>query len=189
MFKDCLRGCWEWWNQRSFKTKCFSVLTAAVILYSPFAPKPTPKPEKASAEQHKEDAAQQQEVAQQQEAAETQEKVVKEAAEEKTAQDAKETEDLQNKGVLLTMRAVKQTLRDPDSVQWIEAGVSPDMKVVCVTFRARNGFGGMDTGFGVFAGGRFSQTEKVWNTNCHRDDLVNKSNVVFSVNNGYASVD
>jgi hypothetical protein len=159
-----------------------------LIFYSTCIRKPTPEEARVSAEQQKKEEVVR-EQREQQAVREQQEKADKEAADAKAAEDAKDLEDTQNKAVLLTMRVVKQSLHDPDSVQWADAAVSPDVKVVCVTYRARNGFGGMGAGFVVFAGAAFSQSEKVWNANCQRNDLINKHNVVYSVNKGYASVD
>lgn len=40
--------------------------------------------------------------------------------------------------------AIRATVRDPDSLVIEEVGVSLDGKVACATYRARNGFGGMN---------------------------------------------
>src|SRR5690606_21641937 len=39
---------------------------------------------------------------------------------------------------------VKQSLRDPDSLIWESIRANDDASVICLEYRARNGFGGMN---------------------------------------------
>lgn len=80
----------------------------------------------------------------------------------------------------LVTGAVKKTLRDPDSLRWEEVLISEDATIACLTFRARNGFGGMNIQSITFAGGTFHEDDSAWNRHCasqarmfdHRADAV-----------------
>jgi hypothetical protein len=52
--------------------------------------------------------------------------------------------DAQWNHVMTAMARVKNALREPESVQWIRIRANSDGTLVCVAYRARNGFGGMN---------------------------------------------
>ena len=56
--------------------------------------------------------------------------------------------------LIATQESVKANMRDPDSVAREKATASDDGSVVCVVYRARNGFGGMARATAVAAVGR-----------------------------------
>jgi hypothetical protein len=75
----------------------------------------------------------------------------------------------------------KAALRDPASLTWESIRANDDASVVCLEYRARNGFGGMNREFTVYAeGGHMSQDAKLWNKHC-RVPLKDMKHVQFAV--------
>lgn len=67
----------------------------------------------------------------------------------------------------LLMEDAKRTLRNPDSVVWESAFASADATVVCIEYRAQNGFGGMNREFVVGVKGRVTYNNSAkWNRHC-----------------------
>jgi hypothetical protein len=62
--------------------------------------------------------------------------------------------------------SLKQALRDPDSVVFEKVLASDDGGVVCIRYRARNGFGGMDREHATFTGGPGTTSGVAWNKHC-----------------------
>jgi hypothetical protein len=54
-----------------------------------------------------------------------------------------------------------------------EALVNDSGSVVCLTYRSRNGFGGMNREFAVYAAGKPSQSVAAWNKHCAGKSLNN----------------
>lgn len=65
-----------------------------------------------------------------------------------------------------TARIIKSNLREPESMTLESARANDDASVVCLEYRARNGFGGMSKEFVVFANGKASQEANAWNKHC-----------------------
>lgn len=61
---------------------------------------------------------------------------------------------------------LKQSMRDPDSLVWEDIRANEDATVICLSYRARNGFGGMNREFAVYGGGKASQKPAAWNKYC-----------------------
>jgi hypothetical protein len=70
------------------------------------------------------------------------------------------------KRALVVVTLVKTGLRDPDSVSWQHIRANDDASVVCLEYRARNGFGGLNLERTAYVGGRLSNESKAWNKNC-----------------------
>lgn len=62
--------------------------------------------------------------------------------------------------------ALKRSLRDPDSLVWESIHANADASVACFAYRAKNGFGGMNREFVVYADGKASQKPADWNRKC-----------------------
>lgn len=88
----------------------------------------------------------------------TPEELVKEAA-------ALRLDRARDKTVLFA-KAVKDGLRDPDSVVWESVSADQDAEIICIEYRAKNGFGGMNREFVLTANGKTSQKVKDWNKKC-----------------------
>ena len=76
---------------------------------------------------------------------------------------------------------IKQGARDPDSFKVRSARVSADAKTVCVEYQAKNGFGGMNQGMAVVAGGLITASASVplWNKHCAEVKLFDLTNYVL----------
>lgn len=96
--------------------------------------------------------------------------------EQRTAEDrAKAASTARLTAARAAATALKQSLRDPASVQWESILVSDDAKTVCVAYRARNGFGGLNREIAVYHNGKPSQSISSWNTWCAGKQLYNAS--------------
>lgn len=62
--------------------------------------------------------------------------------------------------------AVKDSMRDPDSLQWIFKAVNLDNGALCYQFRARNGFNGMGTDAIAIHKGKMHTSAAQWNKLC-----------------------
>lgn len=64
------------------------------------------------------------------------------------------------------MNALKSSLRDPDSMKLDAVRVSDDRQIVCIEYRARNGFGGVNRSMAVFVDRKQQATDAAWNKHC-----------------------
>jgi hypothetical protein len=80
-----------------------------------------------------------------------------------------------------TLRAIKNRLREPKSVEWIDISASQDGKVVCLTYRARNGFGGMNVEHAAMAKDTISNSRGAWNKNCAGKSLYEAKSALHAI--------
>lgn len=73
---------------------------------------------------------------------------------------------------LVVVRSIKASLRDPASVKWGNIQAGEDASVVCVSYRARNGFGGMNLEGATYAGGKLTTSGTAWQKHCAGKKLV-----------------
>ena len=66
----------------------------------------------------------------------------------------------------LAAKAVKASLRNPDSLSFEQILASDDGNIICLTYRAQNGFGGMNIEHVVFKDGDPSQSHASWHAHC-----------------------
>lgn len=64
-------------------------------------------------------------------------------------------------------KAIRQVMREPASLQWISIGVNNDGTVACLTYRARNGFGGMNIERAVVFNSKASSKKRDWERHCN----------------------
>lgn len=57
-------------------------------------------------------------------------------------------------------RAIRKSMRDPDSTVFETVGVSADATVACVQYRSRNGFGGMNREAAIYIAGSIKRASK-----------------------------
>jgi hypothetical protein len=88
----------------------------------------------------------------------------KPAAESESAQDKQQKHMTYQ--AYLAARAVKASLRNPDSLSFEQILANDDGSVICLTYRAQNGFGGMNVEHVVFKDGDPSQSHASWRANC-----------------------
>ncbi|MDB5582921.1 MAG: zinc ribbon protein [Bradyrhizobium sp.] len=77
-------------------------------------------------------------------------------------------------------QAIKAAVRNPDSLVIEQGLVSDDAKLVCVEYRAQNGFGGMNRGFLAFQNGKPHENSRFWNKHCR----ANLNDVTWAVKYG-----
>lgn len=61
---------------------------------------------------------------------------------------------------------IKKNLREPESVVWEGVWVNDAATVICVEYRARNGFGGMNRELAVITDSKLEKTARAWNAKC-----------------------
>lgn len=66
----------------------------------------------------------------------------------------------------LSAKALKASLRNPDSLSFESILANDDGSIICMTYRAQNGFGGMNIGHVVFKDGDPSESHASWHAHC-----------------------
>lgn len=61
---------------------------------------------------------------------------------------------------------IKKNLREPESVVWETVLVNDAATAICVEYRARNGFGGMNRELAVITDSKLEKTARAWNAKC-----------------------
>lgn len=67
---------------------------------------------------------------------------------------------------------VMKHARNPSSVVIELAGASDDSSIVCIQYRAQNGFGGMSRETISLVNGKIGSDPKQWNKNCLKGNLI-----------------
>ncbi|QCI93375.1 zinc ribbon domain-containing protein [Novosphingobium sp. EMRT-2] len=70
------------------------------------------------------------------------------------------------KSAVAAAKAVKAALRDPDSLVVERIGTDDAGSLVCIEYRARNGFGGMNRSFVAFKDGSPKEEASYFNKSC-----------------------
>lgn len=81
---------------------------------------------------------------------------------------AKEKKEQAFQKVVVAMKLLRGGLRNPDSLKWESVHANDDASIICLEYRAQNGFGGMNKEFMVFAKNTASQAPEIWNRNCNK---------------------
>lgn len=68
--------------------------------------------------------------------------------------------------VRMAVSSLKKAARDPDSLTIESARANKDGSVICLEYRARNGFGGMNREHLAIAAGKANGTPGHWNKHC-----------------------
>lgn len=68
--------------------------------------------------------------------------------------------------VVMMLTELKRAQRDPDSLVWEDISAKADASVMCIRYRSRNGFGGMNKGMLVVANKKASDKSAAWNKHC-----------------------
>lgn len=79
--------------------------------------------------------------------------------------------ELQQKTALTAGEALKSSARDPDSLVIEQGLASADGKLLCVRYRARNGFGGMNRDAVAFFNSVPHDSAAFWNSHCANRSL------------------
>lgn len=73
--------------------------------------------------------------------------------------------------VVLAIKAIKTTARNPDSIKFESISANIDASVICIEYRGQNGFGGFTKEFTVLANSKASQKPEAWNKHCANKPL------------------
>ena len=82
---------------------------------------------------------------------------------------------------VMVAKSVKASLRNPDSVVWSGILANDDASVVCIEYRAQNGFGGMNLGQIAYVKGKLQTSAAVWNKNCADKQMNNMKNIKYAL--------
>jgi len=88
---------------------------------------------------------------------------------EQIAQDA--AEQRRHLVVAVAAKKLKNAMREPESVEWIDIGTDENAEVVCLRYRARNGFGGMTVETMTITATQAGPDAALWNRHCTRSGL------------------
>lgn len=93
---------------------------------------------------------------------------------------AKQKEELAFQKTTLFAASLKKSLRDPESLVLESVRANDDATIICIEYRARNGFGGMNRELAIYANRKVSQEPKFWNTYCTKP-LNNMKHVKYAL--------
>ena len=79
-------------------------------------------------------------------------------------------------------KAIKAGLRNPDSAKWETVNVNEDGSVICVEYRAQNGFGGYSREYVTFVRNKPSESSFVWNKQCVKGKFYDLKSVANFIN-------
>lgn len=98
-----------------------------------------------------------------------------------TTSSSKSAEDLAHDNRIhaadLAVNMLRPALREPDSAVFERVGVDESARAVCLTYPARNGFGGMNREHMVVLDGQPSQRASTWNKHCAHNGLYDYTDV------------
>lgn len=77
--------------------------------------------------------------------------------------------------VTAVARLIKDSLREPQSVEWISVLADDSADTICLRYRARNGFGGMAVEIVSVAPDGISQSARDWNRRCTASSMFDLS--------------
>jgi hypothetical protein len=89
--------------------------------------------------------------------------------------------ELRFANALQIAKAIQTNMRDPESLVWESILTNEDASVACFSYRARNGFGGMNREFATFANGSLSQSASMWNKHCKGKSLYDMISVRWAL--------
>jgi hypothetical protein len=95
---------------------------------------------------------------------------------------AKAVSDARFNSTVHVLASIKAAMREPDSLKWESIRANEDGTVVCATYRARNGFGGMNVEHAAFAKGSISTSASAWNKNCAGKSLYEMKSARYALN-------
>lgn len=85
---------------------------------------------------------------------------------------ASAAEKAQSAWAVVVSKSIRASAHDPESIDWIYAGVTPDAAVGCVEYRAKNRLGALVRERVVVHGGKFSRDPKAVEIGCGADARV-----------------
>ena len=101
--------------------------------------------------------------------------------EKAAAEKAKKRKDEAFTRVVQVLHSIKSAAREPESVKWENILGDEDANIVCVEYRAKNGFGGYSKGLASFYKGKIHTDVSSWNQWCAGKTLVNYSHAEYAI--------
>lgn len=89
--------------------------------------------------------------------------------------------ELRFQKTVLVAKTVKAALRNPDSVQWGGMLANDDASVICIEYRAQNGFGGMNLEYVAFAKGKLQTSAEAWNKHCAEKKMYDMKRAKYAI--------
>lgn len=90
-------------------------------------------------------------------------------------------EEARFRKVAAVVMHIKKSLRNPASVVWEEIFSNDDGSIVCVTYRAQNGFGGLNREHISYAKEKLSLEPSRWNKHCAKKALNDMTRVKYVI--------
>jgi len=102
--------------------------------------------------------------------------------EQRQAEIKKKEEDKRNKenraaNSAVAVASLKSALRDPSSLELDWVGVNEKGTVICIDYRAKNGFGGYSSEYITYVNGKASKSADSWNANCAHKEMYNYKHI------------
>lgn len=72
---------------------------------------------------------------------------------------------------VVVARMIKEASRNPSTFEMIDASSNKTATTVCMTYRAQNGFGGMNVEKATMHNGKFAFDAKTWNRRCTKEAM------------------
>lgn len=94
----------------------------------------------------------------------------------------KELESARTHLAITATKAIKAGLRNPDSVKWDAVNVNEKGSVICIQYRAQNGYGGFSREFMTYVQNKPSQSSSLWNRECVKGKFYDLKPVADFIN-------
>jgi hypothetical protein len=94
----------------------------------------------------------------------------------------KELESKRTHRAIIATKAVKESLKNPDTVQWESVLLNENGSIICVSYRAQNGLGGYSREFVTFVKEKSSKANDVWDKQCANKKLFDLTSVAKFTN-------
>jgi hypothetical protein len=85
------------------------------------------------------------------------------------------------KKVVQVIYSIKKSLRDPNSLEFESISADDQASIICVEYRAKNGFGGMNSEIAVFFENKISRDTTMWNKKCANQPLKNFKHAKYAL--------
>jgi hypothetical protein len=95
--------------------------------------------------------------------------------------EAKVASEARFRRTVRVLASIKAAMREPESLKWEQIRSNEDGSVVCTTYRARNGFGGMNIEHAAFAKGLINTSNGAWNKNCADKSLYEMKHAQYAL--------
>ncbi len=78
--------------------------------------------------------------------------------------------------------ALKSSMREPKSVEWLSITANDDASVACFKYKGRNGFGGMSIEHIAIVKGQAKTDSRDWNKHCTGKEMYDLKRARWAIN-------